>query len=149
MLHFNFPPLFLHQFRTLIHHSIFPLKRGVVPPATPTASHTTSEKHPLTPFLFSAGTDVYIPREYYTTGSYTTEGGTVWAIGCLAYVLHYRRPPFLNRDQVVEGYGSVSHHTPHKQPPISPGLEKLIEGCLESDPEKRWSLDDIRQFQWG
>ena len=125
MLHFNFPPLFPQ----LLLQRVQPI----------TATNT----------LFSAGTDVYIPREYYTTGSYTTEGGTVWAIGCLAYVLHYRRPPFLNRDQVVEGYGSVSHHTPHKQPPISPGLEKLIEGCLESDPEKRWSLEDIRQFQWG
>ena len=54
---------------------------------------------------YFSGTDIYIPSEYYQLGSYQPESGSVWAIGCLAYILVTGRPPFNNR------YSDITEHS--------------------------------------
>ncbi|XP_063674845.1 serine/threonine-protein kinase prk-2-like isoform X2 [Bolinopsis microptera] len=88
------------------------------------------------------GTDIYIPYEFYSSSCYTPDGGTVWSIGCLAYILLNRRPPFVNREHVK------THDTINWLNPDDGGLKEFVEKCLVKDPEQRWKLDEIAEFEW-
>lgn len=89
--------------------------------------------------LFS-GTDIYIPQEFYNEGNYTPDAGTVWSIGCLAFILLNRRPPFVNREHVK------THESITWLNPDDGGLKELVEMCLVKDPAKRWRLEDLASF---
>merc|ERR1719204_231531 len=88
------------------------------------------------------GTDIYIPHEFYTSGSYTPESGAVWSIGCLAYILLNRRPPFVNREH-VKTYDKISWLNPEQSE-----LRELVEQCLVKDPSQRLSLDELAESEW-
>ena len=85
---------------------------------------------------------MYIPQEYYTTGQYTADNGTVWALGCLAYILLMNEPPFLNRDHVR------AHESLSWSKAVSGEAQAFVEQCLEKDVNQRWGLDKLVGCDW-
>ena len=57
---------------------------------------------PSGPYTAFQGTEVYLPPEFHTHGSYAALQGTTWAVGCLAYVLLNGESPFSTTEEVVE-----------------------------------------------
>ncbi|KAL5257019.1 hypothetical protein ACHWQZ_G012072 [Mnemiopsis leidyi] len=88
------------------------------------------------------GTDIYIPHEFYSAGTYTPDGGAVWSIGCLAYILVNRRPPFVNREHVK------THETVTWLHPGEGGVQEMVERCLVKDPSQRITLNELAEMEW-
>lgn len=88
------------------------------------------------------GTDIYIPQEFYRCGSYKPEAGLVWALGCLAYILLNRRPPFVNREHV-----KTHEHLTWVSTEETPARD-FIKRCLERDPDMRWDLQELIASEW-
>ena len=91
------------------------------------------------------GTDVYIPPEYFLTGTYRPFQASVWAIGCVSYVLLAGDGPFQTRKEVKE-FTSLEQ----LDPSYSEKTLRLnfIRGCLNSDPNGRTLLSDLIRHPW-
>ena len=97
------------------------------------------------PYTHYRGTDVYIPPEYFLTGTYHSFSATVWAIGCISYVLLAGDCPFQSR-QDVQKFTSLEHLNP------TYGERTLrlnfIRSCLNPDPAQRILLSDLVRHPW-
>ena len=60
-------------------------------------SASTLSSEPHTHFK---GTEVYLPVEYFTKGYYHALPATVWAIGCLTYILLNGERPFRDTEEI-------------------------------------------------
>lgn len=97
------------------------------------------------PYISYRGTEVYIPPEYYTAGSYYPLPAAVWSIGCLAYVLISGDCPFQSRDD-VKSYTDLNT--------LNPSLAKrtlrlnFLRRCLDPRPSERILLSDLLRHPW-
>ena len=96
-------------------------------------------------YNYFRGTDVYIPPEYFLTGTYRPFQASVWAIGCVSYVLLAGDGPFQTRKEVKE-FTSLEQ----LDPSYSEKTLRLnfIRGCLNSDPNGRTLLSDLIRHPW-
>lgn len=99
-----------------------------------------------TPYFLFRGTDVYIPPEYFLNGSYRSFPASVWAIGCIAYVLLAGDCPFNDRKEVKE-FTTVEKLNPKLSGPLTLRL-KFIKDCLNPDPDTRILLSDLHRHAW-
>ena len=101
----------------------------------------------LSPDPYSAfrGTDVYIPPEYFLTGKYHSFQASVWAIGCISFVLLNGDCPFNSRQEVQE-FKSVEQ----LNPTYSNRTLRLnfIRSCLNPNPDNRILLSDLLRHPW-
>ena len=97
------------------------------------------------PYNFLRGTDVFCPPEYFLTGTYQSFSASVWAIGCISYVLLAGDSPFQDRDDVLK-FRSLEQLNPS----YSERTLRLnfIKSCLNPDPEERILLSDLIRHPW-
>jgi serine/threonine protein kinase len=105
----------------------------------------SSAKLSSEPYSMFRGTDVYIPPEFFLTGTYHSFQASVWAIGCIAYVLLSGDCPFQNR-QSVKDFKSVEQLNPS----YSERTLRLnfIRSCLNRNPHSRILLSDLIRHPW-
>ena len=97
------------------------------------------------PYSTYRGTDVYIPPEYFLTGSYHSFHASVWAIGCIAFILLFGDSPFKNRQEVQE-FKTVEQLNPafsHRTLRLN-----FIKRCLTLNPDNRILLSDLLRHPW-
>ena len=97
------------------------------------------------PYTSFRGTDVYIPPEYYKTQKYFSFHASVWAIGCLSFILVSGDCPFKSRREVSE-FKSLEQLKPGYTA-STPRLN-FIRSCLEPCPDKRILLSDLIRHPW-
>ena len=105
----------------------------------------SSAKLSSDPYSYFRGTDVYIPPEYFLTGSYRSFQASVWAIGCISFVLINGDCPFNTRKEVQE-FKNVEQ----LNPTYSERTLRLnfLRSCLEPNPDDRIMLSDLLRHPW-
>ena len=91
----------------------------------------------------ASGTRVYSPPEWIRQGSYQGEPATVWSLGILLFDMVCGDIPFESDSQILLGLPDWSSNTV-----LSPELQSLIQGCLETDPGHRLSLEALPSHPW-
>merc|ERR1719266_232756 len=89
------------------------------------------------------GTRVYAPPEWIKYRRYTADGLTVWSLGILLHDMVTGDIPFESDSQTVLGLPDWSGNTQ-----LSPELQHLIRGCLNTDPNSRLGLDTLASHPW-
>jgi len=89
------------------------------------------------------GTRVYAPPEWIKYRRYTADGMTVWSLGVLLHDMVCGDIPFESDSQTLLGLPDWSSNTV-----LSPELQSLIQGCLETDPGHRLSLEALPSHPW-
>lgn len=89
------------------------------------------------------GTRVYSPPEWIKYRRYTADGLTVWSLGILLYDMLCGDVPYETDQQIInaklEFYPQLS---------LSPEAKNLMSMCLQADPEKRISLQQLINHPW-
>merc|ERR1712062_786205 len=88
------------------------------------------------------GTRVYAPPEWIKYRRYTADGMTVWSLGVL-HDMVCGDIPFESDSQILLGLPDWSDNTV-----LSPELQALIQGCLDTDPCRRLSLEALSSHPW-
>ncbi|XP_062842825.1 serine/threonine-protein kinase pim-1-like [Trichomycterus rosablanca] len=94
-----------------------------------------------TPYKTFAGTRLYAPPEWITIEEYHGCPAAVWSLGVLLFLLVCGRLPFRTNKQIVDGRLFFKHG-------VSKACSSLIEKCLQKNPSKRPSLEEILQDEW-
>jgi len=89
------------------------------------------------------GTRVYAPPEWLLTRRYSANSLTVWSLGILLHDLVVGDIPFEEDEQILQGLPDWSNTTA-----LSPALKDLIQGCLDTDPRSRLSLEQLASHPW-
>eukprot|EP00092_Neocalanus_flemingeri_P033410 GFUD01036326.1.p1 GENE.GFUD01036326.1~~GFUD01036326.1.p1 ORF type:complete len:312 (-),score=75.92 GFUD01036326.1:57-992(-) len=89
------------------------------------------------------GTRVYSPPEWIKNGMYTAEALTVWSLGILLYDMVCGDIPFVSDKEI-----STARLVWFPQLKLSNQVKDLISGCLTLDPDKRITLDRVRDSAW-
>ena len=89
------------------------------------------------------GTRVYSPPEWIKYRKYKADGLTVWSLGILLYDMLCGDVPFETDQQICDG--TISWQEDIK---VSPMAKDLIQKCLNSNPEQRLSIREIRCHPW-
>ncbi|XP_056619336.1 uncharacterized protein LOC130433469 isoform X2 [Triplophysa dalaica] len=87
------------------------------------------------------GTDVYLCPEFFLTGEYYAKPATVYSLGVLLFVMLCGKFPRIDDlDQI------------HERRWCKEGLTieccRLVEDCLQRNPEKRIQLEEIFEHKW-
>ncbi|KAG5271690.1 hypothetical protein AALO_G00182890 [Alosa alosa] len=93
------------------------------------------------PYDTFAGTNAFIPPEWWLQKSYQGRPATVWSLGVLLYNLLCGKLPFAGEGEVVSGHLQFSRG-------LSCECRNLIHWCLRKDPTKRPVLEEILQHKW-
>ncbi|RUS82584.1 hypothetical protein EGW08_009658 [Elysia chlorotica] len=87
------------------------------------------------------GTPNYIAPEVLQKKGHSFEAD-IWAVGCITYALLVGRPPF-ETTTLKETYLRITENNYTLPPPLSSAAKNLIRRCLNPEPTKRPSLQDI------
>ncbi|XP_017312692.1 serine/threonine-protein kinase pim-2-like isoform X2 [Ictalurus punctatus] len=88
-----------------------------------------------------AGTTLFLPPELIVKGEYEAESVTVWGLGILIYSLLCGQEPIYDHHNIGEG----DLYIPSE---LSEASCKLINWCLQCDPERRPSLQEVISDDW-
>ena len=75
----------------------------------------------------------------------------IWALGVTAYILSYNKFPFESEtDNLFELYKKISkaEYEIPKYPERSKSIKKIIKCCLEKDPNKRITIEELSKFNF-
>ena len=86
---------------------------------------------------------MYAPPEWIKYRRYTADGMTVWSLGVLLHDMVCGDIPFESDAQILLGLPDWSDNTV-----LSPELQSLIQGCLDTDPCRRLSLEALSSHPW-
>lgn len=99
------------------------------------------------PYKSVRGTEHYYPPEWFEKQEFNYAGGTVWAIGTIAYMLLNGKSPFPSL--------SDDEHSPScykklrwRNTNISSLGRKFIKKCLRYKSHERYSVEDICKAKW-
>lgn len=92
------------------------------------------------PYTYGRGTTLFLPPEFYKTGSYLALDATTWALGCLVYKMLTGYHPFLNRGEVLK-------YNPRFRKAGVLGKD-LMRQCLAKDPKDRMHFDRLGGHPW-
>lgn len=87
------------------------------------------------------GTPNYIAPEVLQKKGHSFEAD-IWAVGCITYALLVGRPPF-ETTTLKETYLRITENNYTLPPSLSSAAKNLIRRCLNPEPTKRPSLQDI------
>lgn len=96
----------------------------------------------------SAGSPAFLPPEL--CGKHADVSGTaadIWSMGVSLYCLKYGRIPF-NREGVLDMYDAIKSDEPQIPEDENPDFVDLMSKILEKDPEKRITMDKLREHPW-
>merc|ERR1712117_393702 len=89
------------------------------------------------------GTRVYAPPEWIKHRRYTADGLTVWSLGILLHDMVCGDIPFEPDTQILLGLPDWSDNNV-----LSAELKNIIQGCLDTNPNTRLSLDSLQSHPW-
>ena len=75
----------------------------------------------------------------------------IWALGVTAYILAYNKFPFQSEnDNVWELYEKISkaQYEIPEEPYRCKTIKKIIKNCLEKDPDKRITIEELSNFKF-
>ncbi|KAF4464293.1 CAMKK CAMKK-META kinase [Fusarium albosuccineum] len=96
----------------------------------------------------SAGSPAFLPPEL--CGKHADVSGTaadIWSMGVSLYCLKYGRIPF-NHDGVLDMYDAIKSDEPQLPSDENPGFVDLMHKILDKDPEKRITMEQLREHPW-
>lgn len=93
------------------------------------------------------GTPAFQGPEVCAGELYEGKAADMWALGATVFMIRCGRPPFLG-----EGALQLFHKIIH-EPVVFPvrmcdGLRRLLEGMLEKDPSRRWTIEAVVSDPW-
>ncbi|KAM9454995.1 serine/threonine-protein kinase pim-2-like [Clarias gariepinus] len=94
-----------------------------------------------TPYKEFNGTKIFRPPELFVEGEYKAKPATVWGLGLLLYNLLCGRDVFCRVKEIVEGHMDFPDH-------LSEASCSLLKWCLQQDPKKRPTLEQILSHHW-
>jgi Tol biopolymer transport system component len=118
-------------------------------PAGAVAVHSVATvTTPLTARGTILGTSQYMAPEQYE-GRPADPRSDIWAFGCVLYEMIAGRRPF-DGETAASIIGAIVSSDPPALPTLAPGvpagIERVIRGCLDKDPEARWQdVRDVRR----
>ncbi|KAL2263674.1 hypothetical protein VTK26DRAFT_5705 [Humicola hyalothermophila] len=97
----------------------------------------------------SAGSPAFLPPELCVAkhGDVSGTAADLWSMGVSLYCLRYGRLPF-ECEGVLEMYEAIKTETPKLPPDENPEFVDLMSKLLEKDPEKRITMEDLREHPW-
>ncbi len=90
------------------------------------------------------GSPAYLAPEV-ATGERGDEAVDVWSLGATLYHVLAGRPPYDIGDQVLGGLYRIVHDEPPRLAEAG-WMTPLLEGTMEKDPSRRWSMVQVRDF---
>ena len=97
------------------------------------------------PYTSFRGTDVYIPPEFYLHSKYYAFSASVWAIGCLAFILLAGDCPF----QSVDAIRRFDNVTDIKEEYGERTIRlNFIRSLLNPNPDERILISDLLIHPW-
>ncbi|XP_017321965.1 serine/threonine-protein kinase pim-2 isoform X1 [Ictalurus punctatus] len=94
-----------------------------------------------TPYTEYSGTWTFQPPEWITEGEYEAEPTTVWGLGIFLYQLLCQEELFCSDQEIVEGHMDLPDY-------LSEDSCSLIRWCLQRDPKRRPTLEQILTHHW-
>ena len=91
------------------------------------------------------GTDVYVPPEYWNNHSYYPFPATVFAIGCLSFILLNGDSPFNQKKDVKEFDGDIEKLPTFTGNSLGEMEKDFLTGCLRPCPHKRPNMPELLQ----
>jgi len=97
----------------------------------------------------SAGSPAFLPPELCIAkhGDVSGKAADIWSMGVTLYCFRYGRIPF-ERDSVIDMYEAIRTETPKCPLDENPRFLDLMSRLLEKDPEKRITMDELREHPW-
>ncbi|CAO2649599.1 Nn.00g069840.m01.CDS01 [Neocucurbitaria sp. VM-36] len=97
----------------------------------------------------SAGSPAFMPPELCVAkhGHVSGRAADIWSMGCTLYCLLFGRIPF-EQHGMIELYQSIRNDPLEFDRECDPELKALLQRLLEKDPEKRITMDEIREHPW-
>ncbi|KAL7864019.1 hypothetical protein AOLI_G00154390 [Acnodon oligacanthus] len=87
------------------------------------------------------GTIEYCPPDFFLKDTYQADPATVWSLGVLLFAMVCGRLPFANEVDIVV-------RALHFKDDLSEECCDLIEWCLQRNPSRRPSFQQIREHDW-
>ncbi|KAL7859132.1 hypothetical protein SRHO_G00142790 [Serrasalmus rhombeus] len=87
------------------------------------------------------GTIQYCPPDFFLQDKYYADPATIWSLGVLLFTMVCGRFPFANEEDII--LGSL-----HFRDGLSKECCDLIEWCLQRNPSRRPSFQQIREHEW-
>jgi serine/threonine protein kinase len=97
----------------------------------------------------AGGTPAFMAPELCENKSFSGQLADIWAIGATVFMLKFGHPPFIAKN-IVNLYFKICND-PLVFPSntsIDPGLKNLLEGLLDKNPEKRFTMSQIVAHPW-
>ncbi|KAL1835894.1 hypothetical protein VTJ49DRAFT_5906 [Mycothermus thermophilus] len=96
----------------------------------------------------TAGSPAFLPPELCVAGHGDVSGkaADIWSMGVSLYCLRYGRVPF--EGNILEVYEAVKTQEPKLPDDENPDFVDLIRKVLEKDPDKRITMEDLREHPW-
>jgi serine/threonine protein kinase len=101
----------------------------------------------LTQTGFLTGSPAYLAPEV-ASGGRGGEAVDVWSLGATLFHVLAGRPPYDIGDQVLGGLYKIVNEAPPRLADAG-WLTPLLEGTMEKDPSRRWSMMQVRDFLDG
>lgn len=101
----------------------------------------------LTQTGFLTGSPAYLAPEV-ASGERGDEAVDVWSLGATLFHVLAGRPPYDIGDHVLGGLYKIVNDPPPRLPEAG-RLAPLLEGAMEKDPRRRWSMVQVRDFLDG
>ncbi|KAF1915448.1 kinase-like domain-containing protein [Ampelomyces quisqualis] len=97
----------------------------------------------------SAGSPAFMPPELCVAkhGQVSGRAADIWSMGCTLFCLLFGRIPF-EKHGMIELYQAIRFDDPSYDDSCSGHLMDLLQRLLEKDPEKRITMEEIREHPW-
>ncbi|KAF2847261.1 Pkinase-domain-containing protein [Plenodomus tracheiphilus IPT5] len=97
----------------------------------------------------SAGSPAFMPPELCVAkhGHVSGRAADIWSMGCTLYCLLFGRIPF-ERTGMIELYQSIRTDPIELDSDCNDELKDLLQKLMEKDPQKRITMEEIREHPW-
>ncbi|CAL9702759.1 unnamed protein product [Knipowitschia caucasica] len=93
-------------------------------------------------FDIPQGTTAFSSPEWFRQEPYTARQATVWQMGCVLFILLFRKQPLVSEHSISSSRAVPIPNT------VSPECKDFLRCCLNKDSEQRMSLEDLRNHPW-
>ncbi|TMW57844.1 hypothetical protein Poli38472_013318 [Pythium oligandrum] len=98
----------------------------------------------------TAGTYAFMGPETLKGQAFSAYAADVWALGITIHALAFGTIPYYH-SEVVELFDMIENEPltlENNNITVSDGLTALLQGMLEKDPEKRWTIQQCKEDEW-